>query len=41
MKKVAFILVASLLTAFVLSSCGSEKECPAYGQSNVEVEQIA
>ena len=41
MKKIAFVFAASLLTAFVLSSCGSEKECPAYGQVNVEVEQIA
>ncbi|MCQ2215488.1 MAG: hypothetical protein MJZ31_06165 [Bacteroidales bacterium] len=41
MKKVALVLAATLLAAFVLSSCGSTQECPAYGQANVEVEQLA
>lgn len=41
MKKVALILAAAFVSALVLSSCGSSQECPAYGQAEVVVEQVA
>jgi len=33
MRKISFILVAILVSAFVLTSCVSSKSCPAYSKA--------
>lgn len=40
MKKVALLLIAAF-TIVLVSSCGSSKECPAYGQVQQTAEQVA
>jgi hypothetical protein len=35
MKKIAFILIVTFVTALVVSSC-NQKECPAYSKADTE-----
>ena len=39
MKKVIIIFAVFFVLAFIVSSCKTTKECPAYGQ-NVQIEEI-
>jgi predicted small secreted protein len=39
MKKVITIVAVFLGLVFIVSSCKTTKECPAYGQ-NVQIEEI-
>jgi len=40
MKKLALVASVLLLVALVFSSCKSVQDCPAYGQADVETEEV-
>ena len=40
MKKIVLFFVVAFAFALIVSACGTTKECPAYGQAEVEVESV-
>jgi len=40
MKKLALIASVLLFVALAFSSCKSVQDCPAYGQTEVETEEV-
>jgi hypothetical protein len=40
MKKLALVVSVLLFVALAFSSCKSVQDCPAYGQTDVETEEV-